>query len=62
MCIRDRVNERRGRLLQQLLAVVAQFTCEAELLAISTAMSEGLYVVHLLGEIGINVSLRLRSD
>eukprot|EP00972_Heterocapsa_arctica_P105702 15572738-Heterocapsa_arctica.AAC.1 len=41
--------------------VVALFTCEAELLAISTAATEGLYVVHLLSEIGVNASLRQRS-
>eukprot|EP00972_Heterocapsa_arctica_P058857 8673936-Heterocapsa_arctica.AAC.1 len=42
--------------------VVALSTCEAELLAISTAVAEGLYVIHLLSEIGISASLRLRSD
>jgi hypothetical protein len=43
-------------------SVVALSTCEAELLAISAATSEGLYLVHLLGEVGVNASLRLRSD
>ena len=42
--------------------VVALSTCEAELLAVSTATSEGLFVVHILSEIGIIASLRIMSD
>jgi hypothetical protein len=42
--------------------VVALSTCEAELLAISTATQEGIYITHLLSEINVEVTLKVRSD
>jgi hypothetical protein len=42
--------------------VVALSTCEAELLAISTAAQEGLFVKSMLQEAGVQATLRVRTD
>eukprot|EP00972_Heterocapsa_arctica_P068436 10111882-Heterocapsa_arctica.AAC.1 len=42
--------------------VIALSTCEAELLAVATATTEGLFVQHLLSEAHVNTHLVIKSD
>ena len=43
-------------------ATIAQSSCEAEILASNAGAVEGLFVVHLLEEIGISTTLELYTD